>query len=221
MKIIDTGARCEITEKKSRFIATICPVFSEEEAITFIASVKKEFRDAKHNCYAFTIGDHNELTRYSDDGEPAQTAGKPMLDILLHEEIHNAAVVVTRYFGGILLGTGGLIRAYQKAVAEALLHAGTAEKQSGILCEIETEYSDYQKLSYLLEKNNIPVIESTFTEKVTIHVLFLEEYYAHMNHLMTEEFSGRIRYRILEHVEFTIIDQEIKFLQRSAKEPEL
>ena len=105
MKTVYIGGEGEIVEKKSRFIATVRPVASEEEAVAFIAEMKKKYWDARHNCSAFVIGDRQELSRCSDDGEPAQTAGRPMLDVLLREEIHNAAVVVTRYFGGVLLGT--------------------------------------------------------------------------------------------------------------------
>ena len=113
MKTVYQGGQGEITEKKSRFIATVKEVVSEEEAAAFIAEMKKKYWDARHNCSAFVIGRNQELTRCSDDGEPSQTAGRPMLDVLLREGIYNAAVVVTRYFGGTLLGTGGLVRAYQ------------------------------------------------------------------------------------------------------------
>lgn len=104
-KVVYQGGSGEIEEKKSRFIATVRPVESEEEAAAFIAEMKKKYWDARHNCSAFVIGRNQELTRCSDDGEPSGTAGRPMLDVLLREGIHNAAVVVTRYFGGTLLGT--------------------------------------------------------------------------------------------------------------------
>jgi len=101
----------EIEEKKSRFIAHVEPVTSEEEATAFITAMKKQYFDARHNCYAFVIGDNSELTRCSDDGEPSGTAGRPMLEVLTGEGITNVVCVVTRYFGGTLLGTGGLVRA--------------------------------------------------------------------------------------------------------------
>ena len=110
-KIVHRGGQGEIVEKKSRFIATVCPVMSEEEAISFIEKTKKKYWDARHNCHAFVIGERNEISRCSDDGEPSGTAGKPMLDVLLGAGVHNVCVVVTRYFGGTLLGTGGLVRA--------------------------------------------------------------------------------------------------------------
>ena len=110
-KCIYEGGRGEIEEKKSRFICHVQPVETEEEAVAFINAKKKEYWDARHNCSAFVIGRNAELTRCSDDGEPPGTAGRPMLEVLLNEGIRNIAVVVTRYFGGVLLGTGGLVRA--------------------------------------------------------------------------------------------------------------
>ena len=109
-KVVYKGGQDEIIEKKSRFIATVAPVESEEEALAFIEATKKKYWDARHHCSAFTIGENNEVARCSDDGEPAQTAGRPMLDVLLGREIHNVCAVVTRYFGGTLLGTGAGIR---------------------------------------------------------------------------------------------------------------
>ena len=106
-KILQEGGSGEIVEKKSRFIATLAPVSSEEEAAAFVESTRKKYWDARHNCSAFVVGERAQLTRCSDDGEPAGTAGKPMLEVLLGAQLRNAAVVVTRYFGGTLLGTGG------------------------------------------------------------------------------------------------------------------
>ena len=115
-KTVLEGGAGEIVEKKSRFIATVRPVKNEEEALAFLEEMRKKYWDARHNCYAYSIGKNREFTRCSDDGEPSGTAGRPMLDVILGEDIYNVAVVVTRYFGGVLLGTGGLVRAYSKAV---------------------------------------------------------------------------------------------------------
>ena len=128
MKIVYKGGEGELIEKKSRFIATVVPVNSEDEALEFIAAMKKKYWNASHNCFAFVVGENYELQRCSDDGEPQGTAGRPMLDVLLGEQVHNAAVVVTRYFGGTLLGTGGLVRAYSKAVQEGLGSSTIIEK---------------------------------------------------------------------------------------------
>ena len=152
------GGTGELTEKKSRFIATLAPVKSEEEAQAFIEQIKKQYWDARHNCTAFTIGSRHQLTRCSDDGEPAGTAGRPMLDVLLGEDIHDTCVVVTRYFGGTLLGTGGLVRAYSGAVREALKAAVILERQKGIRLGIRTDYSDVGKIQYLIGQNRIPVL---------------------------------------------------------------
>ena len=119
-RVLLAGGQGEYVEKKSRFIATLQKCESEEEAFLFIEKIKKKYWDARQNCYAFVIGAKGEVARYSDDGEPGGTAGRPMLEVLNGEGICNAAVVVTRYFGGVLLGTGGLVRAYTQAVKEGL-----------------------------------------------------------------------------------------------------
>ena len=125
------GGTGEIIEKKSRFIANILPVTTEDEALAFIERMRKTYWDARHNCSAYVIGFHPELQRCSDDGEPAKTAGRPMLDVLINEGLRNTAVVVTRYFGGTLLGTGGLVRAYTEAVKAGLANSIIIEKQFG------------------------------------------------------------------------------------------
>lgn len=171
MKVVYKGGEGEIIEKKSRFIATVRPVGSEAEAVAFIAEMKKKYWDAKHNCSAFVIGDNQELTRCSDDGEPAQTAGRPMLDVLLREEIHNAAVVVTRYFGGILLGTGGLVRAYQKSVQEGLAHSMIIDKKPGKKLAIQTDYTGLGKIQYVLAQQGITMVGTDYTDTVQIDVI--------------------------------------------------
>lgn len=128
-KTILEGGCGEITEKKSRFIATVRPVKTEEEALAFLEEMKKKYWDARHNCFVYSVGSNREYTRCSDDGEPSGTAGRPMLDVILGEDIYNVAVVVTRYFGGVLLGTGGLVRAYSRAVQEGLAASRIIEKK--------------------------------------------------------------------------------------------
>ena len=137
-KIVENGGEGEIIEKKSRFISTVRPVADEEEALAFIDEMRKKYWNASHNCYAYVIGEHKDtmIMRCSDDGEPGQTAGKPMLDVLLGENLRNTAVVVTRYFGGTLLGTGGLVRAYSKAVQEGLNNSEVAVRRHTVLLEI-------------------------------------------------------------------------------------
>lgn len=140
-KTVLEGGTGEIVEKKSRFIATVRPVKNEEEALAFLEEMRKKYWDARHNCYAYSIGKNREFTRCSDDGEPSGTAGRPMLDVILGEDIYNVAVVVTRYFGGVLLGTGGLVRAYSKAVQEGLAGSIVIEKKKGISLKVTTDLS--------------------------------------------------------------------------------
>ena len=147
-KTVYEGGEGEIVEKKSRFIATVRPVQTEEEALAFIEEMKMKNWDARHNCYVYSVGKNREYTRCSDDGEPSGTAGRPMLDVILGEDIYNVAVVVTRYFGGILLGTGGLVRAYSDSLTNAIK---IAKKQAKILgCEmfVELEYTEFEKFKY-------------------------------------------------------------------------
>ena len=162
-RTIYQGGEDEIVEKKSRFIATVIPVENEEEALEFIEKTKKKYWDARHNCSAFVIGDRQEISRCSDDGEPAQTAGRPMLDVLLKEEIHNVCVVVTRYFGGTLLGTGGLVRAYQKATQTGLENSVIIDKQIGRKLTIGTDYNGLGKLQYLIAKDELTTICLLYT----------------------------------------------------------
>ena len=148
-KTVLEGGTGEIVEKKSRFIATVRPVKNEEEALAFLEEMRKKYWDARHNCYAYSIGKNREFTRCSDDGEPSGTAGRPMLDVILGEDIYNVAVVVTRYFGGVLLGTGGLVRAYSKAVQEGLAGSIVIEKKKGISLKVTTDYTGIGRIQYI------------------------------------------------------------------------
>ncbi len=144
----------EITEKRSRFIATAFHIESEDEANTVIAETKKKYWDARHNCYAYTVGIDNEISRFSDDGEPGGTAGRPILDVLKNRELTNTLVIVTRYFGGVLLGTGGLVRAYTDSTLEAL-KAGQESGSLVTMCymqnmTIKTDYNLSGKVQYIL-----------------------------------------------------------------------
>lgn len=161
----------EIEEKKSRFIAHIEPVTTEEEATAFITAMKKQYFDARHNCYAFVIGDNSELTRCSDDGEPSGTAGRPMLEVLTGEGITNVVCVVTRYFGGTLLGTGGLVRAYQAATKEGLNNSVIIEKLYGTVIEVICDYTGVGKLQYTFANKGIRVISSEYGADVTFKIV--------------------------------------------------
>lgn len=171
IKSVYEGGEAEIVEKKSRFIATVRPVKDEAEANAFFAEMKKKYWDARHNCSAFVIGQKQELTRSSDDGEPSGTAGRPMLDVLLKEGVTDAAVVVTRYFGGVLLGTGGLVRAYQQAVSAGLDACTLIEKQNGMRLQICTDYNGLGKLQYLFAQEAVPVVDTQYADSVSIEIV--------------------------------------------------
>ncbi len=209
-KVVYQGGEGEIIEKKSRFIATVQPVESEEAAAAFISAVRKKYWDASHNCSAFTIGKKHELTRCSDDGEPSGTAGRPMLDVLLREDIHNAAVVVTRYFGGTLLGTGGLVRAYQKCTQEGLAGAVVIEKRQGQMLEIETDYNGLGKIQYLLAQGGIPVLDTDYTDKVVIHAMVPAEMKGEFAKAVTEATSGSAGLEWGEQAEFAAVGDEVR-----------
>lgn len=208
MKIVYKGGEGEIVEKKSRFIATVVPVESEAEALEFIAAMKKKYWNATHNCSAFVIGENYEIQRCSDDGEPQGTAGRPMLDVLLGEEIHNAAVVVTRYFGGILLGTGGLVRAYSKSVQEGLRQSSIIEKKLGVLLQIKTDYNGIGKIQYLLGQRGLTIIHSDYTDVVMIETLVPQEQLAELKEAVTEGTNGRAEYLKEEAVCYAFLDGE-------------
>ena len=215
MKTVFEGGEGEIVEKKSRFIATVRPVSSEEEAAAFIAEMKKKYWDAKHNCSAFVIGDHQELTRCSDDGEPAQTAGRPMLDVLLREGIHNTAVVVTRYFGGVLLGTGGLVRAYQKAVQEGLANSIVIEKQSGRKLVIGTDYTGLGKLQYLIAQKGLATIDTIYTDKVELILMVPAELTAETEKDVIEATNGNVDISWGEEVLYAMIEKKLQIFQKN------
>lgn len=206
--IVYRGGEGEITEKKSRFIATVQPVHSEEEALEFINGLKKKYWNASHNCSAFVIGERQELQRCSDDGEPQGTAGRPMLDVLLGAGIHDAAVVVTRYFGGTLLGTGGLVRAYSKAVQEGLANSEVIEKQKGSRLTIGTDYNGVGKLQYLLGQRGIQIIDSQYSDVVKISVLVQEDQVKGLLDAVTEATNGKAVYEEEKDIYFAFVGKE-------------
>lgn len=160
----------EIEEKKSRFLGKIKPVSTEEEAIAFIESIKKQYWDARHNCYAFIIGEHSESIRCSDDGEPSGTAGKPMLEVLQNNGLKNVVAVVTRYFGGTLLGTGGLVRAYTQATQAALEEAQIATMTLMSVLEIRTDYNAIGKIKYMFAQADTLVMGEEYGVDVAVTI---------------------------------------------------
>lgn len=197
-RMLSKGAQAELAEKKSRFIATIRPVSSEEEAVAFIEEMKKKYYDARHNCSAFVIGSKGELTRSSDDGEPSGTAGRPMLEVLTGSGIRNIAAVVTRYFGGVLLGTGGLVRAYSGAVKMALEQCETITRRYGVQMLIKTDYNGVGKIQYLLGSKDVVIQDSVYAADVQMIVLVPIEEYDRLCKELVEATNGRVG---LEEVE--------------------
>ncbi len=209
IKILYQGGSGEIVEKKSRFIATIEKIETEEEALAFIGKIKKQYWDARHNCYAFVAGKNQELQRCSDDGEPNGTAGRPMLDVLLREDIHNLVVVVTRYFGGTLLGTGGLVRAYQKSVQEGLKNCVVIEKMQGRMLKIDTDYNSIGKIQYILAQQQITAMDTVYTDKVEMLVMVPVEQLEAFQEAVTEGTNGTARFEVGEQVEYASVDGKI------------
>lgn len=159
----------ELTEKKSKFIATLMKVSSEEEIAEKITEVQKKYRDAKHHVFAYRLSSGKE--RFSDDGEPSGTAGVPILEILRGERLQNVIVVVTRYFGGILLGTGGLVKAYSTAAKEAIM---SAERVSMKLCneyQVEVDYNYHNILLHYFKEQSIIVRDTIFSEKIALKII--------------------------------------------------
>ena len=168
-KTIKKQVSAELVEKKSKFIANLFYVESVEEAEEMIKEIKKKYYDARHNCFAYSIYTREGIkSRFSDDGEPSGTAGSPMLNIITSKELSNILVVVTRYFGGILLGTGGLVRAYTGALQEALNIAEEIQKDLGVEAQFTVPYSDLEKVKYYFNLNHIEIVDLKYDESITI-----------------------------------------------------
>ena len=178
--------------KKSRFICHVKRVYSEEEARDFITAIKKEHYKATHNCSAFIVGERSEIKRTNDDGEPSGTAGVPMLGVLENHNLTNVCVVVTRYFGGIKLGAGGLIRAYAGSIALAVKEIGIIEikEQAGIA--IQMSYAQYQEYSNFLREHKLTEIETNFTDQIDTIIYVDKEEKENIKSALVEFFNGKV-----------------------------
>ncbi|MCR4610384.1 MAG: YigZ family protein [Lachnospiraceae bacterium] len=163
--IITAEAAGEVTVKKSRFIAAICPVQSEQEATEYIKAKKKQYHDARHNCSCYIVG-KGDIEKSSDDGEPSGTAGRPMLEVIKGQGLYNVVCVVTRYFGGVLLGTGGLVRAYSDAVKEALSVSELCQTFSVEVIEVVSDYNNWPKIEQLARVESLLVGDTDYMENV-------------------------------------------------------
>lgn len=195
---IEQTVTSEIIEKKSRFICEIRHVENEDEINDFFAEVKKQYWDARHNCTAFIVGKEQPKAGSSDDGEPSGTAGKPMLEVLSGANITNVAAVVTRYFGGTLLGTGGLVRAYSQAVKEALNKAEIITYSLGEKWKIKADYSSFGKIQTFVMKENIKIDEIVYETDVTAFLYVSNDMIKRINEKLIDITSGNINIEIIE-----------------------
>jgi uncharacterized YigZ family protein len=191
-KVITKNGSGEIVEKKSRFIANVFSVESQEEAEQKIAEVSKKYWDARHNCYAFVIGENSENTRCSDNGEPSGTAGKPILEVITGAGITNVLVIVTRYFGGVLLGTGGLVRAYTQAAQAGLAASEVGEKVYSQKLTLKVGYNMINNVQYYLNQNEIPIADSRYEADVEFDICVREADITKIIDGLTQKCEGQI-----------------------------
>ncbi len=203
----------EIIEKKSRFISYAKPVKTDEEAREFIEQIKKQNWDATHNVFAYQVGEKNEIQRVSDDGEPQGTAGMPVLTVLTGEEIKNTVIVVTRYFGGTLLGTGGLVRAYGKAAKEAVLAAGIAEIESFERYSVKCSYSLSGKVQYEILQGNYIIEDTVFMEDVEYIVLVPDEKAGSFESTITDVSGAKAKITHIESVRGAFVKGKLEICQ--------
>ena len=197
-KTINGDASAELVEKKSKFIANIFYVESIEEAEEKIKEVNKKYFDARHNCYAFSIyTDNGIVSRFSDNGEPSGTAGGPMLNILQGQGLSNCLVIVTRYFGGILLGTGGLVRAYSDATKLVIENTKIINKDLGIEASFLVAYSELQKLQYYFNKNDIKILDIKYNENIEVIFEITKEKY---QNILKQKQEMNLNFDILEEM---------------------
>ena len=191
-KIITKEGTGEIVEKKSRFIATAFYVENQQQAEEKIAEVSKKYWDAKHNCYAYVIGINSENTKCSDNGEPSGTAGKPILEVITGAGLTNVLIIVTRYFGGVLLGTGGLVRAYTAAAQAALAASEVGEKVFSQMLTLKVGYNMINGVQYYLSQNEIGILDSRYEADVQFDICVKEADVARVMDGLTQKCEGQI-----------------------------
>lgn len=208
-KTVHSFGSDEIIVNKSRFIGYVSPINSEDEAIDFINQIKKKHSDATHNVYAYVYGDNSNIQRFSDDGEPSGTAGMPVLNLIKLENLKNVVVVVTRYFGGILLGAGGLARAYSKAAKIGIDSAIIVDKT--LYCDVNTEidYTLLGKLENELSKNNYLIKNKIFNEKVNLVILCLEEDVEKLKSLILNASSAKCKIEVNNSSYYSVKDGKL------------
>ena len=192
-KIITLGGTGEIIEKKSRFIATALFVENQQQAEEKLADICKKYWDARHNCYAHVIGANSEITKCSDNGEPSGTAGKPILEVINGSGITNILVVVTRYFGGVLLGTGGLVRAYTQAAQAGIANSLVGEMVYSQLLTLEANYNMINNVQYYLSQNDISIAAQRYEANVQYDICVPESDVARISEGLIQKTAGQIK----------------------------
>ncbi len=182
----------EFTEKKSVFIGVGKRVFSEEEAKDFIQEMKLKYKDARHHVYAYTLFEDMNIQRYSDDGEPQGTGGIPILEVIKKNNLRNACIVVIRYFGGVLLGAGGLTRAYVKGAAVAIEGAGIVERVEGVEVKLPLSYELLGKVEHYLLEKNIKIINADYTDQVVLTLYLNKEVFNKIKEEVLNLTSGQV-----------------------------
>ena len=193
-KTIKERSTAEIVEKKSKFIANIFHIENKEEAEQIISNIKKEYYDARHNCFAYSFYDEKSMqiyTRSSDDGEPSGTAGVPILSVVNGNNLVNVLIVVTRYFGGILLGTGGLVRAYKEAAEKVIINSKMYKIVEGYEVKIQVNYDNLESLKYYLKKMNIKILKVEYSDKIEIIIDIFKD--------NLEEITNNNKFKIEKH----------------------
>lgn len=198
-KTVKREAFFEYEDRRSRFIGAVRPVKTEAEALEFLNSRRHETFGARHNVYAYVLRDGN-IARYSDDGEPHSTAGMPTLDVIKKSGLVDVCVVTTRYFGGILLGTGGLVHAYTTAAKMAIETAGIAVMKRCFLCSVTCEYTDHKRLEQVLCDNNAKIVDTEYTDKVLLKFTVPEPLYDRLSENTIDAMYGKVSIEILESI---------------------
>ena len=196
-KTVRSLGESKVEDRKSVFIGYAVPVSTEEEAITFISTVKKKYPDARHWVYAYVLRE-NSTMRFTDDREPQGTAGMPILDIIRKRALTDICVVVVRYFGGILLGTGGLVHAYSEAAAEAIDAAKVIEYNIYKTFSVQISYSDYQKITPIFSVSGVFLENTEYLDSVVITISCVSSLYGNIHDKITEYTSGRAKIEVLE-----------------------
>lgn len=217
MRVILENKTAEIVEKKSRFIANIFYVESVETAEEKLAEIKKKYYDAKHNCFAYIIGTNGEQVKSSDDGEPQGTAGHPMLDILKGNDLTNCIAIVTRYFGGTLLGTGGLVRAYSDSLKAAIALAEFSEIKTAYEVQFDLNYDDYGKVEKLVQnynnsENSIYSLDKTFEDVVKLRYLISQDIFDNFKNEIVNMTRGKTTLDERISRTYFVADKKIRYL---------